>query len=67
MLGKIEGKKRNGQYHLMHINLRNLQEIMKDRDSCLATVHGVVRSQNLATEQQQHLAKEVLFLKTLKH
>ena len=68
VLGKIEGKKRSGQYNLIYINLRNLQKIMKDRESCPTTVHGIVRSQGLATEkQQQHLAKEVLFLKTLKH
>ena len=51
MLGKIEGKRR-GQQRIrcldsitdsMDMNLRKLQEIVKDRKAWLATVHGLQR------------------------
>ena len=53
MLGKIEGRKRRGQQMMrwldgitesMHLSLRQLQEIVKDREVCHATVHGVTKS-----------------------
>ena len=53
MLGKIEGKRR-GQQRIrcldsitdsMDMNLRKLQEIVKDRKAWRATVHGVTKNQ----------------------
>ena len=54
MLGKIEGKRRRGQQRMrwfdglaysMDINLRKFQEMVKDREACHATVHGVAKIQ----------------------
>ena len=51
ILEKTEGWKRMGQQRMkwldsitdsMNINLNKLQEIVKDRGACHATVHGVV-------------------------
>jgi len=53
MLGKIEGKRR-GQQRIrcldsitdsMDMNLRKLQEIVKDRKAWRAAVHGVTKNQ----------------------
>ena len=53
MLGKIEGKRRRGQQRMkwsdstidsMDMNLSKLREIVKDRESWHAAVHGVARS-----------------------
>ena len=62
MLGKIEGKSRKRQQRMkrldsltgsMDMNLSKLQEIVKDRETWNATVHGVAKVKSkLATEQQ---------------
>ena len=53
MLGKIEGKRRRGWQRMrwldsttntMGVNLRKLQEIVKDREAWYPTVHGVTKS-----------------------
>jgi len=53
MLEKIEGRRRRGQQRMklldsitdsMDMNLRKLQEIVKDREARHAAVHGVTNS-----------------------
>ena len=53
MLGMIEGSSRREQQRMtwldgiavsMDMSLSILQEIVKDREACLATVHGVAKS-----------------------
>ena len=52
MLGKTEDKRRRGQQKMrlldsftnsMHINLSKLWEILKDKETCCAAVHGVTK------------------------
>ena len=54
MLGKIEGRRRQGRQRmryldgiidLMDMSLSKLQETVKDRKACRAAVHGVAKSQ----------------------
>ena len=52
MMGKIEGRRRRGQqrrwldgiFDSMDLNLSKFQEIMKDRETWSAAVHGVTKS-----------------------
>ena len=63
MLGKIEGKRRRGWQRmrwldsitdLMDMNLNELQEIVKGRETRKASVMGLQRvAHDLATEQQE--------------
>ena len=51
MLGKIEGRRRRGQYTIKWLdrvtnsNLSKLLETVKDREAWYAAVHGVTKSQ----------------------
>ena len=54
MLGKIEGKRRTGKQRMRWLNiitdsmdmtLRELQEVVRDREAWHAAAHGVTKSQ----------------------
>ena len=62
MLGKIEGRRSRGQQRTrsldgiidsMVMSLSKFWEIVKDTEACHAALHGVTKSQDRATEQQQ--------------
>ena len=57
ILGKIEGRRRRGQrmrgldgIDSMDMSLSKLQEIVKDRETCPAAVHGMAKSQTRLSE-----------------
>ena len=59
---KTEDRRRSGQQRTrwlagitdaMDMSLSKLWEIVKDRQACYVTIHGVTKRQDLATEQQQ--------------
>ena len=65
MLGKIKGKRMRGLQRMrwmdsitdsMDMNFTKLWEIVKDRGTWPAAVHGVTVGQALTTEQKQQIA-----------
>ena len=52
ILGKIEGRRKRGWQRMRQLdgitdstNMSKLQEVVKDRKTCCAAVHGVPKSQ----------------------
>ena len=68
MLGKIEGRKRRGQQRMRWLvgitdtentNWSKFQEMVKDRETCCAAVHGVAESDT--TEQLNNNSNNITY------
>ena len=64
MLGKTEDRRKRGSQRMKwldritsatNMNLGKLQEMVRNREAWCAAAHGVAKSDDLVTEQQQHL------------
>ena len=74
MLGKIEGRRRRGRQrmkwldgitHLMDMSLRKLQEVVIDRETWHATVHGVTKSRTQLSNWTEFSCPHVTTGKTI--
>ena len=67
MLGKIEGRRRgrqkmrwlDGVIDSVGVSLKKLWELVKDREACVPSAHGVAKSQTELSAEQQHVFSAV--------